>query len=149
MIFDVAFPDKCGQNGHCVDRIYRQYTHTFTSMHICAQISRKSLNVTFSAANKEIWHLEAIRRAVIFDMDFVINGGQDGHCVNRIYIGNIHTHTHSHTCICAQISYKCHFLRIRKYSTCSCSANSPTSGNIFTVDKYYRDTVVVIIFIRP
>ena len=94
--FRRGFPDKCGQNGHCVDRIYRQYTRTFTSMHICAQISRKSLNVTFSAANKEIRHLEAIRRAVIFDMDFVINGGQDGHCVNRIY--RQYTHTHMHLC---------------------------------------------------
>ena len=61
----------------------------------------------------EIWHLEAIRRAVISDVDFVINGGQDSHCVNRI-IGSIHTHSRI---ICAQISYKRHFLQMRKYGT--------------------------------
>ena len=34
---------------------------------------------------KEIWHLEAIRRAVIFDVDFVINGGQDAHlCADQL-----------------------------------------------------------------
>ena len=37
------------------------------------------------AANKEIWHMECIRRAVIFDVDFVINGGQDGHCMNCMW----------------------------------------------------------------
>ena len=80
--------------------VYRQYTHTFTYMHayLCADQRLKPKRQFFRcAANKEIWHLEAFGRAVIFDVDFVINGGQDGHCVNRIHIGSIHTH--SHTCI--------------------------------------------------
>ena len=60
------------QNGHCVNHIYRQYKHTFTYMHICAQICCKRHFFRYSA-NKKIWHLEALRRAVIFDVDFVIN----------------------------------------------------------------------------
>ena len=101
--FQRGFHDKCGQNGHFVDCIYRQYVHTHSHTRIiCAQISRQSLNVTFFAANKEI--LASIHRAVIFDVDFVINGGQDGHSVNRNYRQYTYTFTYTH--ICAQISYR-------------------------------------------
>ena len=79
--------------------LYRQYrpTHAFTYTHnLCADQPLKRKRHFFRcAANKKIWHLEAIRRAVILDVDFVINGGQDGHCVK--HIGSIHTETHSHT----------------------------------------------------
>ena len=44
------------------------------------------------AANKEIWHLEAIRRAVIFDVDFMINGGHD------LYISAVCRHTRIFVC---------------------------------------------------
>ena len=54
------------------------------------------------AANKELWHLEAIHRAVIFDVDFVINGGQDGHCVTCISAICTHTFTYPvHAYLCA------------------------------------------------
>ena len=35
------FRDKCGQNSHCVNRVYRQYTHMYAYTHICAQIGYK------------------------------------------------------------------------------------------------------------
>ena len=61
------FHDKYDQNDDCVNRMYRQYTHThtFTYTHICAQISYKR-HFFRSSANEEICHLEAIRRAMIF-----------------------------------------------------------------------------------
>ena len=40
----------------------------------------------------------AIRLAVIFDVDFVTNGG---HCVNRIAAVHTHTHIHLHAYLCA------------------------------------------------
>ena len=84
----------------------------------------------------------AIRRAVIFDVDFVTNGG---HCVNRI--AAVHTHTFTYTHICVQISYKHHFLRIRKYGTRRAALRIAsfitTSGKIFTVDKYCRDSAAI------
>ena len=64
--------NNTSQHGHCVNRIYRQYTHTFTYTQICAHICYKRHFLRCSA-NKKIWHLEAIRRAMIFDVDFVIN----------------------------------------------------------------------------
>ena len=68
------------------------YTHIHIHAYLCAyQPLKPKRHFSRSAANKEIWHLEAIRRAVIF----VINGGQDGHCVKRIYIGSIHTHSYT------------------------------------------------------
>ena len=61
------------------------YTHIHIHTYLCADQPLKPRRHFFRcAANKEIWHLEAICRAVIFDVDFVINGGQDGHSVNRI-----------------------------------------------------------------
>ena len=39
MIFLPEFCDKYDQNDDCVNRMYREYTHTFT--HMCAQISYK------------------------------------------------------------------------------------------------------------
>ena len=65
-------PSNGGQNGHCVNRMYRQYTHTSAYTHICAQIGYKR-HFYRCSANKEIWLLAAIRRAVIFDPDLVIN----------------------------------------------------------------------------
>ena len=32
-VFRCGFRDKCGQNGHCVDRIYRQYTLGLERIH--------------------------------------------------------------------------------------------------------------------
>ena len=66
------FRDKYAQNDDCMNHIHRQYTHTFTYTHIfCAD----QLYTSFfrSSANKEICDLEAIRRAVIFYLNFVIN----------------------------------------------------------------------------
>ena len=92
------------------------YTHIHIHSYLCTdQPLNRKRHFFRSAANKEIWHLETIRRAVILDVDFVINGGQDGHCVNRRYRQYTHTFTYKH--ICAQISYKRHFLRIKKYGT--------------------------------
>ena len=49
------------------------YTHIHA--YLCADQPLKPKRHFFPcAANKEIWHLEAIRRAVIFDVDFVIDG---------------------------------------------------------------------------
>ena len=112
MIFWRWFRDKCRQNGHCVNRIYRQYTHTFTYTQICAHICYK-LHFFRCSANKKIWHLEAIRRAMIFWRWFRDKCQQNGHCVNRIY--RQYTHTFTYTEICAHICYKRHFFR--------CSAN--------------------------
>ena len=66
------FRDKYSQNDDCMNQIHRQYTHTFTITHIfCAD----QLYTSFfrSSANKEICDLKAIRRAVIFYLNFVIN----------------------------------------------------------------------------
>ena len=59
------------------------YTHIHIHAYLCADQPLKRKRHFFRCAtNKDIclyiWHLEAIRRAVIFDVDFVINGGQDG-----------------------------------------------------------------------
>ena len=60
--------------------IFAIYTHIHIHAYLCADQPLKRKRHFFRcAASKEIWHLEAIRRAVIFDVDFVINGGQDGH----------------------------------------------------------------------
>ena len=82
--------------------IYQQYAHcTHINIHayLCSdQPLKRKRHFFCCTANKEIWHLVAIRRAVIFDVDFVINGEQDGHCVNGIlYIGSRPIHTLSHT----------------------------------------------------
>ena len=54
--------------------VHRQYTHTFTYTHILAQISCRPTRHFFRrSANKEICDLDAIRRAVIFYLNFVIN----------------------------------------------------------------------------
>ena len=134
----------------CGSYISAVYTRIHIHAYVCEDQPLKRKRHFFRcAANKEIWHLEAIRRAVIFDVDFVTNGGQDGHCATCISAVCTHTFTYMH--ICVQISYKRHFLRIRhmapgSYSQ-SYSANSLVSGKIFTritVDKYYRDTGVTV-----
>ena len=89
------------------------YTHIHAYLYADQPLKRKR-HFFRCAANKEIWHLKNIRRAVIFDVDFMINGGQDGHYVNRIYRQYTRTFTYTH--ICAQISYKRHFLQIRRIS---------------------------------
>ena len=116
------------------------YTHIQIHAYLCTdQPLKPKCHFFCCAANKEIWHLEAIRRAVIFDVDFVINDDQEGHSVN-LYVGNIHTFTYMH--ICAQISYKRHFLRIRKWHLREAIRRAALDNwKIFTVDKYYRDTV--------
>ena len=58
------------------------------------------------------WKIVRLWAELDFEVDFVINGGQGGHCVSVVHIYFLF-HIH-----CAQISYKRHFLRIRKYDTC-------------------------------
>ena len=58
------FHGKCGQNGHCVNRMYRKYTHMYACTHICAQIGYKR-HFFRCSANKEIWLLATIRRAAL------------------------------------------------------------------------------------
>ena len=66
------FPDKYAQNDDCMNHIHRQYTHTFTNTHIFAQISYKR-HFFRCSANKEIWLLATISRAVKLYMNFLIN----------------------------------------------------------------------------
>ena len=67
------FRDKYAQNDDCMNHIHRQYTHTHSHTRIFfAQISC-TRHFFRSSANKEICDLEAIRRAVIFYLNFVIN----------------------------------------------------------------------------
>ena len=105
--------NNTSQHGHCVNRIYRQYTHTFIYTQICAHICYKR-HFFRCSVNKKIWHLEAIRRAMIFDVDFVINVIKSV-TAWIVYIGSIHTHSHTRIIICAHICYKRNFFR--------CSAN--------------------------
>ena len=76
VIFDVDFLIFiCGQNGHCVNRtpVYIASIHTHSHIRIFVGRSANKRHFFRCYANKVIWHLEAIRRAVIFDVDFVIN----------------------------------------------------------------------------
>ena len=68
-----AFRDKYAQNDDCVTRIHRQYTHTFTYTHFFFAQNSCKRHFFRSSANKEIFDLKAIRRAVIFYLHFVIN----------------------------------------------------------------------------
>ena len=90
------------------------HTHTFTYTHLCADQPLKPKRHFLAALRirKYGTGLEAIRSAVIFDVDFVINGGKDGHCVSAISM-NMHSHTRIFVCSSA----KRHFLRIRTYGT--------------------------------
>ena len=102
VIFDVDFVINWSERSLRGSYIYWQYTHIHIHAYLCPDQSLKPKRHFFRcAANKEMWHLEAIRRAVIFEVDFVINGGHDGHCVNRI--GSMHTHSYIcvHAYLCA------------------------------------------------
>ena len=66
------FRDKYGQNEDCMNHIHRHiHTHSHTRIFF-AQISCKR-HFFRSSANKELCDLEAIRRAVVFYLNFVIN----------------------------------------------------------------------------
>ena len=90
------FRDKYAQNDVRVNHIHRHYTHTFTYTHIFG--ADQLYTSLFFAALRiwKIWHLEAIRRAVLFYMNFVINMPRTM-TARIIYIDNIHTHIHTHT----------------------------------------------------
>ena len=87
--------------GSYISAVYT-HIHIHAVAYLCADQPLKPKRHFFRcAANKEIWHLEAIRRALIFDVNFVINGGQDGHGVTRISAVCTHTFTYMHIYLCA------------------------------------------------
>ena len=66
--------------------------------YLCADQPLKPLQSLFFAALRiRKYGTLAIRRAVIFDVDFVINGGQEsGLSLHDLYIGSMYTHIHIH-----------------------------------------------------
>ena len=135
--------------------IYRQYTHTFTHAYLCAD---QPLNVTFFAALRIRKYMApgGYSQSCDFRLYFRDKCGQKNSLrdsyIYRQYRGPTHTFTH----ICVQISYKRHFLRISmapggysiRRAALRIASFITTSGKIFTMDKYYRDTGTGVLLAR-
>ena len=71
------------------------YTHIHIHAYLCADQPLKRKRYFFHCtANKEIWHLVAIRRAVIIDIGFR-DKWWSGRSLRESYIGSIHTLSHT------------------------------------------------------